>query len=495
MKYFNMLFALMISCLFSFSHAQERYLSEVFDGVKVTQDVVYATNITVITVPITGMPSAQQLVMDIYEPEGDEAEKRPVIIMFHTGNFIPHPDNQGTGGTIRDSTVVGIARRLAKMGYVVASADYRKGWNPVSPDQGVRINTLINAAYRGVQDGNSSVRFFRKTAAEDGNPYKVDTERITLWGIGTGGYISLNTTVLNNYQKTLIDKFIGEDENGNPRPMVLEQLSGDPFGTVQAPLNLPNHPTYSSEFHLSVNLGGAMGDTSWLDPGMIPMISYQVPTDPFAPYREAVLIVPGVNFPVVEVQGAYLVQKLVNEYGNNQVFVNANIQDVFTEGANKNNDGFEGLYPLVRQANPLDSSPWDWWSPSNVNHASGLLTNPDMSFEKAMIFADTILGYFAPRAYVALNLAELVSTKETRLSETEIKVMPNPATHSTLIATTSSKPIRDVMVIDVNGRIVDSYRNVDNQYFTVHRGNKAPGVYFIQCRMDDGVAVRRVLFQ
>jgi len=493
MKYFNTFLFFLSSCFLGSLFAQERYLAEVFDEVTVTQDVTYGVNITVITVPVTGMPSPQELKMDIYEPAGDDAEARPVIIMFHTGNFIPHPDNGGTGGTFRDSTVVGIARRLAKMGYVVASADYRKGWNPISPDQGVRTNTLINAAYRGVQDANTAVRFIKRSA-DEGNPFKVDEGRVTLWGIGTGGYISLNATVLDSYQKTLIPKFIGEDAMGNPVPMVLEQLSGDVYGTVQAPLNNPNHAAYSSDFHLSVNMGGAMGDTSWLDPGMIPMISFQVPTDPFAPYMEAVLVVPGVNFPVVEVQGAYLVQKLVNEYGNNQVFVDANISDDFTAAANKSNDGFEGLFPLVRSQNPLDSSPWDWWSPNNVNHQAGLMTNPDMSFDKAMVFADSILGYFAPRAYVALDLGALVSTRDNFLSDTEIKIMPNPANHSALISTNSAKPIREVLVVDMNGRVIDSYRNVDNQYFTVHRKGKAPGVYFLHCRMDEGVVTKRIIF-
>src|SRR5690606_25883556 len=97
---------------------------------------------------------------------------------------------------------------------------------------------------------------------------------------------------------------------GNPRPMVLTQLSGDPQGTVAAPLNNPNHAAYSSSFQMSVNLGGAIGDTAWVDPGMVPMISYQVPTDPFAPYTQGIVIVPVVNLPVVEVQGSYLVQLL-----------------------------------------------------------------------------------------------------------------------------------------------------------------------------------------
>lgn len=495
MKYFNSFFSLVFLCCSINAIAQDRYLEEVFNEVKVTSDITYGNNLSIITVPITGMPFLQALKVDIYEPENDDITQRPLIIMFHTGNFLPHPDNQGTGGTKTDLTVVGMAERLAKMGYVVASATFRLGWNPIAPDQPTRVNTLINAAYRGVQDANTSIRFFKKTVAEDGNPYGVDPDRITLWGFGTGGYITLNTAVLDVYEKTLIPKFIGQDDMGNPRPMVLTALSGNPQGTTQGAINIPNHVGYESDFQLCVNLGGAMGDTSWLDPGMVPMISFQVPSDPFAPYTEGIVIVPGLNLPVVEVQGSYLVQQLANAYGNNDVFVNANINDVYTQVANSRNDGYEGLFPFPR-AFPLDSSPWDWWDPAtNVNHANGILTNPDMSFDKAMLFADSIIGYFAPRAYVALDLATLISVEENILPDAELKAMPNPAHSQILVATTSAEPIREITMMDINGKVVKSYRNVDNQYFTVHRNDLAAGVYMLHARLDKGVITKKIIFQ
>jgi hypothetical protein len=490
MKYFNFLIFTGLLLLSNSISAQTRFLEEVFDDVKVTTNIQYSTNISV----ITGAPMVQPLFLDVYEPEGDSAEKRPLIIMFHTGNFLPHPLNGGTGGLKNDSTIVGMARRLARMGFVVASAEYRLGWNPVAPEQQVRVNTLINAAYRGVQDANTCVRFFNKTAAEDGNPYKVDGERITLWGFGTGGYITLNTTVLNNYQKTLIPKFIGEDDMGNPRPMVLEQLSGDPYGLVQAPLNLPNHVDYSSEFHLCLNLGGAMGDTSWMEPGLAPMISFQVPSDPFAPYVEGTVIVPVLNLPVVEVQGSYLVQLLANQYGNNQVFVDANIDDAFTTTANTRNDGYEGLYPMPRDF-PLDSAPWDWWDPfSNPNHDNGVATNPDMSFEKAMIYADTILGYFAPRAFAALNLDELLSTRAVPFSNADVTFAPNPSSSDVFVFSNGQQLIREIRVLDLNGKVVKNYNQIDSKYWTINRSGLPNGMYMVNLVMDDGVLSKKIMF-
>lgn len=491
MKYINLILSLIFGLSLTGQAQNNRYIDEVFDNVSVTKDLTYATNISI----LTGSPEALELKMDIYEPAGDTASVRPLIIMFHSGNFLPYPVNQSTSGTKEDSTVVGIARRLAKMGYVVASATNRMGWLPTAPDQPTRVNTLINAAYRGVQDARSAVRFSRKTIEADGNPYKIDTDRIILWGVGTGGYITLNTTVLDSYQKTLIPKFIGTDSEGNPIPMVLEALSGDPFGLVQAPLNIPNHTEYSSDFNLCVNLGGAMGDVSWIDAGHIPMISYHVPSDPFAPYTEGLVIVPGLNLPVVNVNGSYAIQERVNELGNNQVFIDANFNDTYTQRANANNDGNEGLFPFVREDNPLDSAPWDWWSPNNINHNNGLATNPNMSFEKAMIYTDTILGYFAPRAYVALDLHELVSSRETILDNANIKIMPNPASTFVLISATTKEPIRELFVIDMNGKIVRAYKNINNHYFNIDRNGLATGMYIIQTRFDSGITSNKLIFE
>ncbi len=465
--------------------AQVRFLEEVFTEVKVTSDIPFASNITI----ITGAPSLQTLLLDVYEPEGDEATKRPLIIMFHSGNFLPHPNNFITSGLKTDSTVVGIAKRLTKMGYVVASAQYRLGWNPTAPIQEQRTNQIINAIYRGIQDANTCIRFFKKTVAEDANPYNIDQDRIILWGIGTGGYITLNTTALTSYEKTLIPKFTGSDM----QPMVKSALSGDPYGLTPATLNIPNHVGYSSEFQLSVNLSGAMCDTSWMEAGFQPMISFHVPSDPFAPYIDSVTGI-SIGLELTVVQGSYLVQLLANQYGNNNVFIDANITDEYTTIANSRNDGFEGLYPMPRE-NEYDASPWEWWSPSNPFHNHGLITNPDMSFEKAMTMTDTIIGYFAPRAYAAMALDELSSIRSVTLSQANITLSPNPANNEVFLISHNNMPIREIQIIDVQGKVVNHITNIDNSYYTIRRNNLPDGIYIIHFTMDDGVVTKKLIYK
>ena len=141
--------------------AQSRYLEPVFSEVS-KSTAIYGYNYTVLPLAVPGGHATKQpLVMQVYSPVGDTKTDRPLIIYLHTGNFFPFPQNGSCGGTLIDSSNVEFATRLAKMGYVVAVADYRLGWNPFSAQELVRRFTLINAAYRGVQEVRSCLHFFR----------------------------------------------------------------------------------------------------------------------------------------------------------------------------------------------------------------------------------------------------------------------------------------------------------------------------------------------
>ncbi|MBK8505145.1 MAG: hypothetical protein IPL46_24835 [Saprospiraceae bacterium] len=107
-----------------------RYLNEVYTDVEVTSNVPYGANFSVLAVPIIGTTFKQPLVMDVYQPMGDTAAARPLAIVLHTGNFLPIKTNGGVTGEKTDSAVVEVCMRLARMGYVAVSADYRLGWNP-----------------------------------------------------------------------------------------------------------------------------------------------------------------------------------------------------------------------------------------------------------------------------------------------------------------------------------------------------------------------------
>ena len=93
-------------------------MDEIFDEVQVTEDVQYAANITVVPA-LEGLPPTQMpQLMDVYEPVGDTLASRPLILLFHTGNFLPQYANSSPLGTRKDSSIVELANRFARMGYV-----------------------------------------------------------------------------------------------------------------------------------------------------------------------------------------------------------------------------------------------------------------------------------------------------------------------------------------------------------------------------------------
>jgi len=158
--------ALLIGVL-STSVAQTRYLEDVGDEIIVTSNVVYGTNIGI----ISQTPALEELKMDLYQIAGDDTTtNKPVVIMLHTGSFLPAIVNGQPTGDKTDNAIEEMCKRFAKKGYLAVALNYRLGWNPVSTSEDVRRSTLIQAAYRGLQDTKTAVRFLRKSAAEDGNP-------------------------------------------------------------------------------------------------------------------------------------------------------------------------------------------------------------------------------------------------------------------------------------------------------------------------------------
>ena len=498
----------------------QRYLTQVFDSVNITQNVPYGANYTVITLQQTGHTRRQPLIADIYTPKNDNATNRPLVLYFHTGNFLPQGPNGSPSGSLRDSTAIEICTRLAKMGYVVASVDYRTGWDPLNSDELVRRATLINAAYRGVQDARCAIRFFKANAAT----YGVDSSKVVAWGQGTGGYITLAAATLDRYSKILTTKDnphkFRSPSAASGTPMVIEAINGDmeattfttvPQGYPGIPagdtLCIPNGNTSaSSRFQLCVNMGGALGDISWLDSlnYKIPMVSFHSPFDQFAPYESDILLVgtgSGAQ-PVVRVQGSKLIAKVQTANGTNTIFdqikpANDPFNTFAVARADTGRNVHKGLYPILGDT-ITDSSPWDFWAANNNRNAQGLATNPRMSPAKAKRYIDTIIGYYAPRGCVVLNLSckSLVSGTETLLpASTYLMVAPNPASNFVRFESDSEMLMRNIDIFDINGRMMTTFRNINQSNYQMERGSLPNGIYFAKVKFDKGVLTRKIVME
>ncbi len=531
MKQFNTFLLLLLAAVGMQLQAQDvRYVDEVFPSVSITSGETYGQNISI----LTGAPSLIDLKMDVYQPAGDAETTRPVVIYLHTGSFLPQYFNGGITGGRLDSAVVNACKRLARRGYVAIAADYRQGWLPTATDQDQRTGTLLQAAYRGIQDFRTLVRFLRKDVTEGDNQYGVDTSRIVGWGQGTGGYISLGAAYLDRYEEVVLDKFLDADTN---EPYVIEGLHGDVYGLVQTPLNNPNHVGYSSDFAMAVNMGGALGDLSWIDGGgnEPPTVGYHVLRDPFAPFANGSVIVPTTMQFVVNVDGTRTVVGKANETGVNDILDPANALTLPAPFAplstivNQRVEAYkmvpvpslnttlavDNMYPFVTAG--LQAGPWDWWSKptldavipavnaafgTNFNadtlHFNGLLTNPDMSAAKGMAYLDTIFAHFIPRACQGLQLASCALVLNTddfiEANVVSLKVGPNPASEVMNISTENDAPFSQLQLFDITGRAVRNYENLRDTHFQLDRNGLPAGMYYLKLRFEKGVVLTTVQF-
>ncbi len=564
----------------------QRYASDVFTDaqVTVTPDVPFGQNIDFLTsdlsnlaefgpelVQLQTLVSTQQpipppffnpadtstalkvanLRMDIYQPDQnvDCDEHRALFIFVHTGNALPPPLNGSPNGTRKDSSAVEMCKRMAKRGYVAVSMSYRLGWNPLSSDPNVRRGTLLNAIYRAIHDVKQCIRTLKAGAAGP-NDLHVDPNNIVLYGEGTGGYISLASATLNHASELYIEKF-----RPDPFDPTVSYVDSTLVGNIegfggQFCLYRPNG--FDSHFNFCVNAGGALADTSWLEPGDVPMVAFHTVFDPFAPFTEGIVIVPTTGEQVVPVQGSNLFMQLANSYGNNSSFAGLPDGDPFTDRARDLygttqvhtgstvtiNTGVEGLFPLVTTDWPAaipgtleEASPWQWWDPNSAlaqtivaapnitaNQAS-LASNPNSSGAKGRAYLDTIVGYLSPRVIAALNLPGALIAQgapcddgdpntvndlyaancqclgspigiEENAAEAGIRIAPNPV-HDMMRVNSENGTILSYDLFDATGRKVRA-QGVNARSFTLDRSGLNAGAYFLTLRLADRSVTRRV---
>lgn len=244
-----------------------RYDQEVFSTVQITSDVTYGAN-------IDNAGNNLVLTMDIYEPSGDTASIRPLIVWAHGGSFL--------GGTKNDADVTSLCNHFAKRGYVCVSINYRLGIT-LPPSQ----TTATQAVYRAVQDMKAAIRYFRQDAATT-NTYKIDPSTIFAAGSSAGAFTALHLAYLNEPSEL---------------PAVIDTtIMGGMEGTS-------GNPGYASTVNAVVNLCGALGDKTWVIPGDVPLCSMHGTNDQIVPYATATLYLLNI-FPIMQVDGSYS----INDY-------------------------------------------------------------------------------------------------------------------------------------------------------------------------------------
>lgn len=247
-----------------------------FSDFSVSYDVPYGSN-------VNALGLTEELVVDIYTPDGDMATDRALVVVAHGGFFL--------GGANDGEDVVSICEDLARMGYVVASMSYRLGVDDLFDLE----TSMVEAVWRGVHDSRAAVRYFRKTVEEDGNPYGIDANRILLGGVSAGGFIALHHA------------YVDEDAE------IPEQIDPTAPGLGGGLEGQSGNPGFSSEVMGIFNVAGAIRTADWLSPGDIPVVSVHGTADNTVPYGTGVITLTGI--PIVEVDGSSTVHAAADAVG------------------------------------------------------------------------------------------------------------------------------------------------------------------------------------
>jgi len=231
-----------------------RYVTPIFPTVQKTT-VQYGSNIN-----FSGQQ--QNLFMDVYEPENDVQEQRPVIVLAHAGAFI-----EGERSDLEE-LCIGFAQR----GYVAATIDYRLLPDPLAlgfpPDTLLALDLIIKLA----GDMKAAVRYFRQDA-DTGNQFRIDPEHVLVGGASAGAIIALHVAYLDESDE--VPDYLTEiiENNGG-----LEGNSGDS-------LNLQ----YASEVSGVINLSGSIYRKAWMNEGDVPLASYHGTADQVVPFGNGFL--------------------------------------------------------------------------------------------------------------------------------------------------------------------------------------------------------------
>ena len=337
-----------------------RYDEEVFTSIDTTNNVVYGANLDY-------QGTNTILKMDIYQPSGDTAAFRPLIVWVHGGSFV--------GGSKTDNDVVGLCQHFAKRGYVCASIEYRLGITfPYNQANATK------AVFRGVQDMKAAVRFFRQDAATT-NTYHIDPDMVFGGGSSAGAFCALHLAYLD--QPSELPTAIDTNALGG-----MEGNSGN--------------PGYPSTVRAVLNLCGAMGDTAWMVPGDVPVCSMHGTADAVVPYNTQMLYLLQI-FPIMVVNGSYSVnehamligvdQSMYTFYGADHVPYASNVDYMDTTVRFVSNFLYRFFGCTPRSPWP-DANTWNTVSVNDLNSAERSITvfpNPATSSFSVNV-PDAVIG-------------------------------------------------------------------------------------------------------
>ena len=191
------------------------------------------------------------LLMDVYLPVNDHKEARPLILLIHGGAFYV--------GDKADSPIVLWCKHFAACGYVVASINYRMGFQLTKA-------SIERCGYAALQDAHAAVRFLLSQKGK----YGIDPDYVFVAGSSAGAITSLNLAFMRNATRPASSRKHGTYTD---------------LGDIEASGN-----TLQQDFRIRAvaNMWGAVNDLALLNAAKTDIVSFHGDADRLVPYDSGI---------------------------------------------------------------------------------------------------------------------------------------------------------------------------------------------------------------
>ena len=406
----------------------DRYKLEMFSDFNISSDIQYGNNIN-----YAGFND--DLILDVYEPNGDTLSNgdpvtnRPLVILAHGGSFI--------GGSKTGSDVVPLAESFAKMGYVVASINYRLGFsNPFAIDSIDGTETVV----RAVHDYRAAIRYFKKDFSENGNFYGIDTSLIFAGGVSAGAITAVHVAYMDNASE--IPNYIDTNQAG---------LGGGIEG-------LSGNLGYQSGITAVINIAGALRDTNWMNMSDVPILSFHGDLDVTVPYATDVIPSP-LGGDVMKVDGSFSIH------------------------ARANNIGLENCFHTHYGAGHVPHTGSAIYTDTTINMMANFMSSFVCNETLVCGTNDTLIDFNVDPNSIASfydNISDM------------IKIYPNPS--SDLVNIESEFVIQSIQLTNLLGKIVVFKSNLNVNKTELSKNNLPNGLYILTLNTANGPVIKRISF-
>ena len=476
-----------------------RYTNTLFPAATIMQNVVYGTAPSLDgfgTVESSTTP--QNLLMDVYKPQGDTFTNRPVIIFAHPGGFFTGNKN------VDDMTA--FCDYFARKGYVTATINYRLGFS-------VTDNIILHstrAVYRGLQDGRTAIRYFRANAAT----YGIDPNKVYFVGSSAGAFMALHSIYLDEISEKPAEAGINTYTNITaPFSHIAPDLGGFDIG---ANLGFNGKPD------AVISMWGAIQNTNLITPNNnTPIFLIHGEADATVSFNTGS---PFGYSSLPQADGSNPINTKLNllNFTNKETYFVPGAGHEFYGVANGNwTNGTSGnsYWPIVqdrstsflwKQHKPtanyttvsnaltvnftdtsLGGTSWFW---DFGDGTTSTLQNPSHTFATAGNYSVALYVENLNKNWDEISHPITLSTMGLADNTKELfQLYPNPTISNVNISLSKSASKVSYQIIDYSGKIVLEQELSDSQLFNVNVENLSTGLYFIKITMNETVGFAKII--